>query len=347
MGQPLTIALDGMGGDRAPEIVIEGADVARVRYPGLRFLIVGDESRLNALLVQYPKLATVASVSHTDEVISAEDRPSVALRQGRRSSMRMAIDAVARGEALGVVSAGNTGALMAMSKLALKTMSGVHRPALATIIPTRRGESVFLDLGANIDCTAENLVQFAVLGEVFARTVLGIVKPTVGLLNVGIETNKGNEIVRAAATVLQSGQVPLEYHGFVEGDAIFTGTVDVVVTDGFTGNVALKTAEGTVQLYNEFLRTAIKQSRIAQLGYLLARHALTVLRDRVDPRRYNGAVFLGLNAVAVKSHGATDALGFATAIGFAVDMATQGYNEKVIDELGQWHADKAAEAAAV
>ena len=243
MGQPLTIALDGMGGDRAPEIVIEGADVARVRHPGLRFLIVGDESRLNALLARYPKLATVASVSHTDEVISAEDRPSVALRQGRRSSMRMAVDAVARGEALGVVSAGNTGALMAMSKLALKTMSGVHRPALASIIPTRRGESVFLDLGANIDCTAENLVQFAVLGEVFARTVLGIVKPTVGLLNVGIETNKGNEILRAAATVLQSGQVPLEYHGFVEGDAIFTGTVDVVVTDGFTGNVALKSAQ--------------------------------------------------------------------------------------------------------
>ncbi len=347
MGQPLTIALDAMGGDAAPEVVVDGADVVRVRHPQIRFLIVGDAVRLERLLEKRPELAAVTEVRHTDDVVGAEDRPSVALRQGRRSSMRVAIEAVGRGEALGVVSAGNTGALMAMAKSVLKTMPGIHRPALASVIPTHKGESVFLDLGANIECTADNLVQFAVLGEVFARTVLGIAKPTVGLLNVGIETTKGNEAVRGAAAILQSEQLPLAYHGFVEGDDIPAGTVDVVVTDGFTGNIALKTAEGTLRLYNEFLRTAISRSPIAKLGYLLAKRTLSALRERVDPRRYNGAVFLGLNAVAVKSHGATDVLGFATAIGFAVDMARHGFNEMVVAELNQLHQDKAAEAAAV
>ena len=350
MSQPVTIALDAMGGDRAPDMVVAGADCARMRHPNVRFLLVGDESRLGTLLARHPDLAGVATVRHADDVIGGDVLPSVALRQGRRSSMRIAIEAVRDGAAGGVVSAGNTGALMAMAKTVLKTLPAIHRPALASIFPTSRGETVMLDLGANVECTAENLVQFAVMGEVFARTVLGVVTPTVGLLNVGIETTKGHDTVRDAARMLQDGQLPIEFHGFVEGDDITAGTVDVVITDGFTGNVALKTAEGTVRLYSEFLRAAFRQSLLARLGYVLARGALSALRERVDPRYYNGGVFLGLNGVAVKSHGATDALGFANAVGFAVDMVTQGFNDKVIAELNQWHADRTAadtKAAAV
>ncbi len=338
-----------MGGDGAPDMVVNGANVARVRHPSLRFLLFGPETPLQALLARLPELAAVSTVRHADEVIGAAVSPSVALRQGRRSSMRMAIDSVRAGEASGVVSAGDTGALMVMAKAGLKTLPGIHRPAIASIFPTERGESVMLDLGANIECTAENLVQFAVMGEVFARTVLGVAKPSVGLLNVGIETTKGKQTVRAAAKILQGDGVPVAFHGFVEGDDITAGTVDVVITDGFTGNVALKTAEGTARLYSEFLRVAFQQSLLSRLGYLLARPALSALRNRVDPRHYNGGVFLGLNGVAVKSHGATDALGFANAIGFAFDMLEHGFNENVIDELHRWPADRVtpARAAAV
>ncbi len=339
MDQSVTIALDAMGGDRAPDMVIKGANVARVRHPAVRFLIFGDERRIEPLLRQLPKLAQIVELRHSEDVVGADDRPSAALRQGRRTSMRMAIDAVGEGAAMGVVSAGNTGALMAMAKMVLKTLPGIHRPAIASVFPTRRGETVVLDLGANVDCTADNLTQFAVMGEVFSRTVLGVVKPTVGLLNVGIEEMKGNETVRSAAKLLQQGHLPIEFHGFIEGDDITAGTVDVVVTDGFTGNVALKAAEGTSRLYSEFLRAAFKQSLFSRLGYLLARSALATVRDRVDPRRYNGGMFLGLNGIAVKSHGATDMLGFANAIDVAFDMATQGFNDKVIAELNQWHAD--------
>ncbi len=229
-----------------------------------------------------------------------------------------------------------------MSKIVLKTLPGIHRPALASIFPTKRGETVVLDLGANAECTADNLVQFAVMGEVFARTVIGVVKPTVGLLNIGIEITKGNETVRNAAKLLDEGNLPIVFHGFIEGDDITAGTVDVAVTDGFTGNIALKMAEGTARLIADYLQAAFKQSLMSRLGYLLARPALNTMRARVDPRHYNGAVFLGLNGVAVKSHGGTDALGFSNAIGVAVNMAAQGFNDKVIAELNQWHADHVA-----
>lgn len=254
----------------------------------------------------------------------------------------MAIEAVRDGEAMGAVSAGNTAALMALAKIVLKALPGIHRPAIASIFPTRRGETVVLDLGANVECTAENLVQFAVMGEVFARTVLGVLKPTVGILNVGSEETKGNETVQAAAKQLQDSRLPIEFHGFIEGNDITAGTVDVVVTDGFTGNVALKTAEGTARLFSEFLRISFNQSILSRLGYLLARGALSKMRDRVDPRRYNGGMFLGLNGIAVKSHGGTDRLGFANAIGFAFDMATQGFNDKLVAELNAWHAVRVA-----
>ncbi|MGH7030972.1 MAG: phosphate acyltransferase, partial [Stellaceae bacterium] len=245
------------------------------------------------------------------------------------------IDAVAEGKADCVVSAGNTGALMAMAKFVLKTLPGIDRPAIASFFPTRRGESVMLDLGANVDCDAENLVQFALLGDAFARTVLGLVEPTVGLLNVGSEDLKGNDAVRAASLRLRDALSPIHFHGFIEGDDIPAWTVDVVVTDGFTGNIAVKTAEGTAKLFSEFLAGAFRHSAMTRLGYLLARPALRTLRMRIDPRRYNGAVFLGLGGIAVKSHGSADALGFANAIGVAVDMKINGFLDQTRVDLAR------------
>ena len=346
MTKPVTIALDAMGGDQAPEMVCDGAEVALERHPGLRFLIVGEEARLARLLDGRDELAAASNIRASESVVTATDKPATALRQGRRSSMRIAIDAVRGGEANGVVSAGNTGALMAMAKMVLRALPGIHRPAIGSLFPTMKGETVMLDLGANIDCSAENLFEFAVMGDVFARTVLGIVNPTVGLLNVGIETNKGNEIVRAAAELLRSRRLSINFHGFVEGDDITAGTVDVVVCDGFTGNVALKTAEGTARLYSEFLKASFKESVFSRIGYLLAKPTLSTLRERVDPRRYNGGIFLGLNGIAVKSHGASDALAFANAIDFACDMATHGFNDTVIDELNRWYAGQLSDAKA-
>ena len=262
-------------------------------------------------------------------------KPSHVLRQGRNTSMRLAIDAVKDGRASAAVSAGNTGALMALAKFVLKTLPGIERPAIASLMPTRRSETVVLDLGANTECDADNLVQFAVMGEVFARAVLGIAKPTVGLLNIGTEDVKGNDTLRDAAAALRSSPLAIEFRGFVEGTDLASGKVDVVVTDGFTGNVALKAAEGAVGLYAQFLREAFKSSLLSKLGYLLAKPALELLRRRLDPRRYNGAMFLGLNGIVVKSHGGTDAVGFANAIGVAADLVGQGTNQWIITELNR------------
>ena len=335
MSREITIAIDAMGGDQAPDMVLKGADMALQRHPDLNFLMFGQEDAIRPLLAKLPKLAQAVSLQHTSEVVLGDAKPSLALRAGRQSSMRMAIDAVADGRADGIVSAGNTGALMAMSKFVLKTLPGIDRPAIASFFPTQRGESVMLDLGANVECDAENLVQFALLGNAFARTVLGLVEPTVGLLNVGSEEVKGNDAVRAASLRLRSTWSPIRFYGFVEGDDIAAGTVDVVVTDGFTGNIAVKTAEGTAKLFSEFLASAFHYSLLAQVGYLFARGALRKLRVRIDPRRYNGAVFLGLGGIAVKSHGSTDALGFANAIGVAVDMKVNGFLDKTRDDLAR------------
>jgi phosphate acyltransferase len=335
VSQRITIALDAMGGDQAPRIVLRGADRALQRYPSVHFLLYGAEDKVAPLLAKLPKLKGASTLRHTDEMITNEAKPSVALRTGRRSSMRLAIDAVGAGEADGMVSAGNTGALMAMAKIVLKTLPGIDRPAIASIFPTLRGESVMLDLGANVECDAENLVQFAVMGDAFARCVLGLPHPTVGLLNVGSEEMKGHEAVREAGSRLRAPGSPVAFHGFIEGNDIAGGVVDVIVTDGFTGNVALKTAEGTSKLFGEYLRQAFRNSMLARFGYLLASGALKKMRNRIDPRRYNGAMFLGLNGIAVKSHGGADALGFANAIGVAVDMHVNGFLHQIRDELGR------------
>jgi len=342
LSDSLTIALDAMGGDNAPHIVVRGANMARRRFPNVNFLLFGDERRVVPMMRKLKRLRERCTIRHTESFVTNEAKPSTALRQGRQSSMQLAINAVRDGEAQGVVSAGNTGALMAMAKISLKTLPGIDRPAIAAIFPNRQSECVMLDLGANVEADAHNLIQFCVLGEVFARYVLGRVhtKPSVGLLNVGTEDVKGHDAVRQAASLLRELDLPIRFHGFVEGDDIANGTVDVIVTDGFTGNIALKTIEGTVRLYSDFLRKAFTSSIAARLGYVLARRGLRRLKARVDPRRYNGAVFLGLNGIVVKSHGGTDAFGFANAIGVAVDLAKQGYNEKITQELTLFGTDK-------
>ena len=341
MADTVAIALDAMGGDRAPEMVVSGANVARERFPQARFHFYGDENRIGPLLGNLANLAKVSHVHHTERQIKAEDKPSTAVRSGRGSSMWMACEAVRDGHAAGVVSAGNTGAFMGIAMFLLKTLPSIDRPAICSFFPTLRGESCMLDLGANVDCDADNLVQFAVMGEAFSRTVLGVIEPTIGVLNVGSEEIKGHEAVRDAAAVLRGGGMPGRFHGFVEGDDIAKGTVDVVVTDGFTGNVAIKAIEGTVKLYNEFMGQAFRSSQLSKLGYLLARTALRGLRIRTDPRRYNGAILLGLNGVAVKSHGGTDSLGFANAIGVAIDMVLQGTLAKIKEDLAQVMAQSA------
>ncbi|HEX2751952.1 MAG TPA: phosphate acyltransferase PlsX, partial [Alphaproteobacteria bacterium] len=268
----LIIALDGMGGDHAPQIVVEGADIARRRYPGARFIIFGDEAAIRPLLSRYPGLENKIDIRHTPDRVKSDDKPALALRQARQSSMRLAIDAVAAGEADCVVSAGNTGALMAMAKFSLKGLPGIHRPAIATYMPTRvAGQgTVLLDLGANAECSPQNLLEFAVLGGVFSRAVFKREKPRIGILNIGSEAVKGSELVRTSAELFARAKLPGEYVGFAEGDDISTGHFDVIVTDGFTGNVTLKSIEGTARLIKHMMKEAFKSSIWIKLGLLLS-----------------------------------------------------------------------------
>jgi glycerol-3-phosphate acyltransferase PlsX len=323
MPQPVRISLDAMGGDVGPAVVVPGAALALERHPEMRFLMVGDEAVLKPLIAAHPKLGPAVEIRHSDMVVRMDDKPTQALRAGRwKSSMWMAIQAVRDGEADAAVSAGNTGALMAMSKVCLKMMDPIERPAIAAIWPTIRGESIVLDVGATIGADASNLVDMAIMGAAMARIVFDVERPTVGLLNVGTEEVKGVGIVREANRILRDTALTgLAYHGFVEGDDLGRGTVDVVVTEGFTGNIALKTAEGTAKQIAEYLRSAMGRTLMAKIGYLFAKRAFDALRDKMDPRKVNGGVFLGLDGIVIKSHGGTDALGFASAIDMAHDMA--------------------------
>ena len=323
MPKPVRISLDAMGGDHGPSVVIPGAALALERHPNMRFLIFGDERLISPLLGAHPTLRGAAEIRHTDVAVRMEDKPSQALRTGRwKSSMWQAIQAVRDGHADAAVSAGNTGALMAMAKFCLKTMRHIQRPAIAGLWPTLRGESVVLDIGATIGADALHLVDMAIMGAAMAHIVFDIERPTVGLLNVGTEEIKGLEVIKEAAQILREANLlHLAYHGFVEGDDLGKGTVDVVVTEGFTGNIALKTAEGTAKQIAEYLRSAMSRTLSAKIGYLFARRAFDALREKMDPRRANGGVFLGLEGIVIKSHGGTDALGFASAIDIGYDMA--------------------------
>src|SRR5271155_1500657 len=316
MSQTVRIALDAMGGDHAPAVVVAGAELALARHPESQFLFFGNNALIAPLVAEHKALQSASRIVHAEIAVRMEDKPSLALRYGRRkSSMWLAIEAVKKKEADVVVSAGNTGALMAMSKFDLKMLAGIDRPAIAALWPTVRGESVVLDVGASIGADAEHLVDLAVMGAATARILFGLDRPTVGLLNIGVEEAKGLEQVREAGRILREGNLPdLDYRGFVEGDDIGRGKVDVVVTEGFAGNIALKTAEGTARQLGEYLRGAMNSSLGARLGYLLARSAFRQLRERMNPSRVNGGVFLGLNGIVIKSHGGADAEGFAAAI---------------------------------
>ncbi len=333
MTRELVISLDAMGGDHAPEIVIEGASIARERVPSLKFLIFGDETKIVPLLTRFPILKNCCEVFHTDKVISADERPSQALRRGRDSSMGQSIQAVKDDKACAAVLAGNTGAQMALAKFILRTMEGIDRPALASLIPTSRGESVMLDLGANVECDENNLVQFAIMGTAFARTVLGVVKPTVAILNVGVEELKGSDVIKEADRMLREANIPMDYKGFTEGHGLGGGEVDVVVTDGFTGNIALKTAEGTAKMIANLLKRSLMESILSKIGALFASSSLQSLKNHLDPNNHNGAVFMGLNGLVIKSHGGASAKGFAAAIGVAVDMAENDLAGKITRDL--------------
>lgn len=333
MTRELVISLDAMGGDHAPEIVIEGASIARERVPNLKFLIYGDETKIVPLLTRFPILKNCCEVFHTDKTISADERPSQALRRGRDSSMGQSIQAVKDDKACAAVLAGNTGAQMALAKFILRTMEGIDRPALASLIPTSRGESVMLDLGANVECDENNLVQFAIMGAAFARTVLGVVKPTVAILNVGVEELKGSDVIKEADRMLRESNIPMDYKGFTEGHGLGGGEVDVVVTDGFTGNIALKTAEGTAKMIANLLKRSLTESIMSKIGALFASSSLQSLKNHLDPNNHNGAVFMGLNGLVIKSHGGASARGFAAAIGVAVDMAENDLAGKITRDL--------------
>lgn len=333
------LSIDAMGGDDAPGIVIGGLALEVIRQPNVRYLLHGDEARIAPLVEAHPALKKACRIVHTPDVVAMDDKPSHVLRggrnRGRTTSMWKAIAAVKVGEAHAAVSAGNTGALMAMAKLQLKAMEGIERPAIAAIWPTIRGESIVLDVGANVGLDERQLVDFAILGETYARVIFGIERPSVALLNIGAEEVKGTEAVKAAAADIRESGMDMNFEGFVEGVDIGLGKVDVVVTDGFTGNVAIKTAEGTARLILHHLSAAMRRSWLSRLGALLASGAFRTLRERLDPRASNGGVFLGLNGIVVKSHGGTDAMGFASALDLAIDLAGSDIEAKIKARLAE------------
>lgn len=341
------IAIDAMGGDSGPHAMIAGASRALRRDPSLEFLVYGDERLVATELDRHPNLQGSVTLVHSPEAIEASEKPSQAIRRARTTSMGMAVNAVKEHKADAALSGGNTGALMAMSKLALRTMPGIDRPALAALLPTLGNDCVMLDLGANTECDAQNLVQFAVMGAAYARTVLGIGKPRVKLLNIGTEELKGTDELKEAAGLLREADyLPFRFDGFTEGDQLSRGNLDVVVTDGFSGNIALKTAEGTARFVTDLLRNAFKSSLRSKAGFALSRPALNLLKVHLDPNNHNGAVFLGLNGLVVKSHGAANPKGVANAIGVAASMVRNDITRKIGDDLDNFRAHAFANEAA-
>ncbi len=337
MPKEVRIALDAMGGDSGASVIVPGAALALKRHPDSRFLLFGDSKLIEPHLAAHPHLRQAAQVFHTDVAVSMQDKPSQALRRGRKtSSMWLAIDAVKRGDADVAISAGNTGALMAMARFHLRTLPGIDRPAIAAVWPTMRGESVVLDVGATIGGDAQHLKALAVMGSAMARVKFGVERPTVGLLNIGVEEMKGGEELRGAFELLRALDLPqLAFLGFVEGDGIGQGVADVIVTEGFSGNIALKAAEGTARQIADVLRGAMARTWRSKIGYFFAREAFQELRDKMDPRKVNGGVLLGLNGVVIKSHGGTDAEGFASAIDVGYEMVRYDLLTKINQTLNR------------
>jgi glycerol-3-phosphate acyltransferase PlsX len=327
--QNIVISIDAMGGDHGPSVVVPAVDIAARAMPDLRFLLHGDESLINAELARLPAAKAASTVHHTDKAISMDEKPAQAMRRGKGSSVWNAVEAIKEGAATAAVSAGNTGALMAISKLVLRMAAGVSRPAIVASWPTLNGVTAVLDVGANVECDAEQLVEFAIMGAAFHHAVHGSVRPTVGVLNVGSEEEKGHDEVRGAHALLRATAFDLDYRGFVEGNDIAKGTVDVIVTDGFTGNIALKTAEGLARFFATELRATFTSGPLEMLGALFASGGLGRMRKRMDPGAVNGGPLLGLNGIVVKSHGSADAKSFASAIRVAADLARSDFAAEI------------------
>ena len=345
MTKPVTISVDAMGGDHGPAVTVAGAARALERNPDARFVFFGDSEAVEPIVAGHPSLAAVSAIVHCDVEVDMSDKPSQALRRGKwKSGMWRTIEAVKKDEADVAVSAGNTGALMAMSRFILRTLPGIDRPAIAALWPTLVGESVVLDVGAVIGADAKQLVDYSVMGGAMARALFEKSKPTVGLLNIGVEEVKGLEEVREAGQKLREADLPhLSYVGFVEGNDLGKGMVDVVVTEGFAGNIALKTAEGTARQVASYLREEMGRTLRARLGYLLAKPAMNALRKKLDTNRGNGGVLLGLNGIVIKSHGGADAVGFAAALDRAIAMVRNGLQAKIQQDLAHFHPPADAE----
>ena len=326
--EPITLAIDAMGGDSGPAPVVAGAAMALTELPPVKIQFYGDSVVLADLVKEHDALAS-AEIIHADGVVSMTDKPAQVVRRGRNTSMWSAIEAVKNGDAQAIVSGGNTGALMAMSLVQLRMIEGVDRPAITALWPTPRGRTVILDVGANVEANAEQLVQFAIMGEAFFRTMTGTDKPTVGLLNVGAEELKGHELIKTAARILKESDPEMAFSGFVEGDDISKGTVDVVVTDGFTGNIAIKTAEGAARLLGAWVKETLTSGPLAVIGAVIMSNGLRKLKARIDPSSANGGVFLGLNGTVVKSHGGAEAKGIASAITMAANLASRPYRSEI------------------
>ncbi len=333
MASGTILSIDAMGGDDAPGAIVDGTAMFVASHPDVSVLLFGDRSALEPLVRAHSVLSGRCTIEHCEHKITSDMKPSQALRRGKGSSMWNALEAVKDGRAAAAVSAGNTGALMAISMLVLRKMEGVHRPAMTAMWPTLKDRTVVLDVGANVDADAAQLVSFAIMGEAYARAILGKERPTVGLLNIGSEEMKGHEEVREAHELLRTSGLDIDYRGFVEGDDISAGAVDVVVTDGFTGNVALKTAEGVARMLASRVREALTLSLVTKAGAVLASSGLKQLKEQMNPSNVNGGVLLGLGGVSVKSHGGTDAKGFATACALAASLASSDYPREVASKL--------------
>ena len=331
------IAVDAMGGDEGVRVMVEGAALARRRHDQFKFLLVGDSARIERALEKHPNMRGASEILHAEDMVAGDEKPTQALRRAKTTSMGLAINAVKSGEAGAAVSAGNTGALMAMAKLALRTMPGIDRPALAALIPTLgENDVVMLDLGANTECDARNLVQFAIMGAAYAATVTGRAAPRVRLLNIGTEENKGTEqLQEAAARLREATGLAMEFDGFIEANEISRGDVDVVVTDGFSGNIALKAVEGTARFVGDLLRRSFQSSLRSKFGFLVSRPATELLKHHLDPNNHNGAVFLGLNGVVVKSHGSATANGVANAVAVSARLLEAGITERIAHDLAE------------
>ena len=343
MTTPSRIAVDAMGGDEGIAVMLAGVATARRKFEGMQFFLVGDEAQIREGLKSHPNLTAASEIVHAPEVVGPEEKPGQALRRAKTTSMGIAIDLVKQGRAGAAVSSGNTGALMAMAKLSLRTMPGIDRPALAALLPSLgENDTVMLDLGANTECDVRNLVQFAVMGAAYARTALDLESPRVALLNIGTEEMKGTEIIRDAAAELRAApHLPLTFAGFIEGNSLSRGHVDVIVCDGFSGNIALKTIEGTARFVADLLRRAFQSSTRSKIGFLISRPATELLRHHLDPNNHNGAVFLGLNGIVVKSHGSANEVGVSTAIGFAAKMLRDDLTRRITEDLGNFEAKAA------